>query len=208
MCASCRQGLSRAQRPPAAWPAATRRRLRATTQPARPRASPRARPANSARTSRGTTTPSTTGAQQAQGRRRRRSLSLADAPTSVPVPPPQEGGPVREGGQPGRAAGGVVVRHAVPQVPGRVVARGGGACRRLCPRRHRPAPVTSSRPAAEKYLREVWPSVTAALKELGVACELNLARSPSCPSTTSLAAVLLPVSLSSHTPVHPRWRAR
>ena len=26
----------------------------------------------------------------------------------------------------------------------------------------------------EKYLREVWPSVTRALKEYGIACELNL----------------------------------
>jgi len=27
---------------------------------------------------------------------------------------------------------------------------------------------------AEKYLREVWPAVTRALKEVGVGCELNL----------------------------------
>lgn len=27
---------------------------------------------------------------------------------------------------------------------------------------------------AEKYLREVWPAVTKALKEHGIACELNL----------------------------------
>lgn len=27
---------------------------------------------------------------------------------------------------------------------------------------------------AEKYLREVWPAVTRALKEMGVGCELNL----------------------------------
>jgi ribosomal RNA assembly protein len=26
----------------------------------------------------------------------------------------------------------------------------------------------------EKYLREVWPAVTSALKEVGIACELNL----------------------------------
>lgn len=29
-------------------------------------------------------------------------------------------------------------------------------------------------PCAEKYLREVWPAVTKALKEQGIACELNL----------------------------------
>jgi ribosomal RNA assembly protein len=28
--------------------------------------------------------------------------------------------------------------------------------------------------ATEKYLREVWPAVTRALKEVGVSCELNL----------------------------------
>jgi rRNA processing protein Krr1/Pno1 len=27
---------------------------------------------------------------------------------------------------------------------------------------------------AEKYLREVWPAVTRALKEVGIGCELNL----------------------------------
>ena len=32
-----------------------------------------------------------------------------------------------------------------------------------------PAPLS-----AEKYLREVWPAVTRALKEVGVGCELNL----------------------------------
>jgi hypothetical protein len=30
--------------------------------------------------------------------------------------------------------------------------------------------------AAEQYLREVWPAVTRALKEHGIACELNLVR--------------------------------
>ncbi len=29
-------------------------------------------------------------------------------------------------------------------------------------------------PVAEKYLREVWPAITRALKEHGIACELNL----------------------------------
>ncbi len=29
---------------------------------------------------------------------------------------------------------------------------------------------------AEQYLREVWPAVTRALKEAGIACELNLVR--------------------------------
>lgn len=29
---------------------------------------------------------------------------------------------------------------------------------------------------AEQYLREVWPAVTKALKEAGIACELNLVR--------------------------------
>lgn len=32
-------------------------------------------------------------------------------------------------------------------------------------------------PCAEQYLREVWPAVTRALKEHGIACELNLVRS-------------------------------
>lgn len=27
---------------------------------------------------------------------------------------------------------------------------------------------------AEKYLREVWPAITRALKEVGIGCELNL----------------------------------
>lgn len=35
---------------------------------------------------------------------------------------------------------------------------------------------------AEQYLREVWPAVTRALKEHGVACELNLVRLDSCHS--------------------------
>ena len=30
---------------------------------------------------------------------------------------------------------------------------------------------------AERYLREVWPVVTKALKEVGIGCELNLVRS-------------------------------
>ena len=30
--------------------------------------------------------------------------------------------------------------------------------------------------SAEKYLREVWPAITRALKEHGIACELNLVR--------------------------------
>jgi hypothetical protein len=38
------------------------------------------------------------------------------------------------------------------------------------------APAADARPPAEKYLREVWPAVTAALKEHGVGCELNLVR--------------------------------
>ena len=32
--------------------------------------------------------------------------------------------------------------------------------------------------AAEKYLREVWPAITRALKEHGIACELNLVSAP------------------------------
>jgi hypothetical protein len=42
-----------------------------------------------------------------------------------------------------------------------------------------PTASSSSRaaPPAEAYLREVWPAVTSALKEHGVACELNLVRS-------------------------------
>lgn len=33
---------------------------------------------------------------------------------------------------------------------------------------------------AERYLREVWPVVTKALKEVGIGCELNLVSSASC----------------------------
>jgi rRNA processing protein Krr1/Pno1 len=29
---------------------------------------------------------------------------------------------------------------------------------------------------AEKYLREVWPAITRALREHGIGCELNLVR--------------------------------
>lgn len=38
--------------------------------------------------------------------------------------------------------------------------------------------------AAEKYLREVWPLVTKALKEHGIACELNLVEGSMTVSTT------------------------
>lgn len=38
--------------------------------------------------------------------------------------------------------------------------------------------ILGSSSTAEKYLREVWGSVTSALKEHGVACELNLVRMP------------------------------
>ena len=34
--------------------------------------------------------------------------------------------------------------------------------------------VVVCRSSAEKYLREVWPAITRALKEHGIACELNL----------------------------------
>lgn len=42
---------------------------------------------------------------------------------------------------------------------------------------------------AEQYLREVWPAVTRALKEHGIACELNLVPPPRC---THLPAVFFP----------------
>jgi rRNA processing protein Krr1/Pno1 len=35
-------------------------------------------------------------------------------------------------------------------------------------------PSSPAAAATEKYLREVWPAVTRALKEVGVSCELNL----------------------------------
>lgn len=39
--------------------------------------------------------------------------------------------------------------------------------------------------AAEKYLREVWPAVTKALKEHCIACELNLVRDTPCSACRS-----------------------
>ena len=59
-------------------------------------------------------------------------------------------------------------------------------------------PLTSWR--AEKYLREVWPSVTSALKEHGVACELNLVRLRGQGAAADARAASL-------TPSAPRWRA-
>ena len=43
---------------------------------------------------------------------------------------------------------------------------------------------------AERYLREVWPVVTKALKEVGIGCELNLVRDP-----TEIETLVLSIDL-------------
>ena len=56
-----------------------------------------------------------------------------------------------------------------------------GSCKPVCPfavrpapRRHSPCTKHGVAMLTEKYLREVWPAITRALREHGIGCELNL----------------------------------